>query len=69
VNLAVFPHLTVVLLALGMFSTTWFFIYEVTSTFMKYTWDTHKELLSSLVSLLFTGFGVFFLLLWVDIYI
>lgn len=32
VNLAVFPHLTMVLLATDMFFTAWFFTYEVTST-------------------------------------
>uniref|UniRef100_A0A8C6I3V2 Dolichyl-diphosphooligosaccharide-protein glycosyltransferase subunit TMEM258 n=1 Tax=Mus spicilegus TaxID=10103 RepID=A0A8C6I3V2_MUSSI len=67
VNPAVFPHLTVVLLAIGMFLTAWFFIYEVTST--KYTRDIYKELLISLVASLFMGFGVLFLLLWVGIYI
>ncbi|NXH96026.1 TM258 protein, partial [Pachycephala philippinensis] len=60
VNPAVFPHLTVVLLAIGMF-------YEVTST--KYTRDIYKELLISLVASLFMGFGVLFLLLWVGIYV
>ncbi|XP_043308238.1 transmembrane protein 258 isoform X1 [Muntiacus reevesi] len=63
VNPAVFPHLTVVLLAIGMFFTAWFFVYEVTST--KYTRDIYKELLISLVASLFMGFGVLFLLLWV----
>ncbi|KAL2093769.1 hypothetical protein ACEWY4_011081 [Coilia grayii] len=62
VNPAVFPHLTVVLLAIGMFFTAWFFVYEVTST--KYTRDVYKELLISLVASLFMGFGVLFLLLW-----
>ncbi|KAK0145119.1 Transmembrane protein 258 [Merluccius polli] len=62
VNPAVFPHLTVVLLAIGMFFTA----YEVTST--KYTRDVYKELLISLVASLFMGFGVLFLLLWVGIY-
>uniref|UniRef100_A0A8V0ZIE8 Dolichyl-diphosphooligosaccharide-protein glycosyltransferase subunit TMEM258 n=1 Tax=Gallus gallus TaxID=9031 RepID=A0A8V0ZIE8_CHICK len=62
VNPAVFPHLTVVLLAIGMFFTAWFFVYEVTST--KYTRDIYKELLISLVASLFMGFGVLFLLLW-----
>ncbi|XP_007456572.1 PREDICTED: transmembrane protein 258-like [Lipotes vexillifer] len=66
VNLAVFPHLTVGLLAIGMFFTAWFFIYEVTST--KYTWDIYKELLISLVASFFMGFGVLFLLRWVSIY-
>ncbi|KAH0621062.1 hypothetical protein JD844_022079 [Phrynosoma platyrhinos] len=67
VNPAVFPHLTVVLLAIGMFFTAWFFVYEVTST--KYTRDIYKELLISLVASLFMGFGVLFLLLWVGIYV
>ncbi|KTG44000.1 hypothetical protein cypCar_00003198 [Cyprinus carpio] len=65
VNPAVFPHLTVVLMAIGMFFTAWFFVYEVTST--KYTRDLYKELLISLVASLFMGFGVLFLLLlWND---
>ncbi|ETE70290.1 Transmembrane protein, partial [Ophiophagus hannah] len=64
---SVFPHLTVVLLAIGMFFTAWFFVYEVTST--KYTRDIYKELLISLVASLFMGFGVLFLLLWVGIYV
>ncbi|CAN0278876.1 unnamed protein product [Lampetra planeri] len=67
VNPAVFPHLTVVLLAIGVFFTAWFFVYEVTST--KYTRDIYKELLISLVASLFMGFGVLFLLLWVGIYV
>ncbi|XP_032078595.1 LOW QUALITY PROTEIN: transmembrane protein 258-like [Thamnophis elegans] len=73
VNLAVFLHLTVVLLAIGMFFTAWFFVYEVTST--KYTRDishlssTISQLLISLVASLFMGFGVLFLLLWVGIYV
>ncbi|ELK03310.1 transmembrane protein 258-like [Pteropus medius] len=61
VSQAVFPHLTVVLLAIDMFFTTWFFIYEVTST--KYSWDIYKELLISLMASLFMGYGVLFLLL------
>ncbi|XP_035563686.1 transmembrane protein 258-like [Canis lupus dingo] len=66
VNPAVFPHLTVMLLATGVF-TTWVFVYEVTST--KYTRDIYKELLISLVASLFMGFGVLFLLLWIGIYV
>ena len=54
---AVFPHLTVVLLAIGMFFTA--FVYEVTST--MYTRDIYKEFLNSLVASLFMGFGVLFL--------
>ncbi|XP_059964855.1 transmembrane protein 258-like [Mesoplodon densirostris] len=67
VNPAVFPHLTVVLLATGMFFTAWFLVYEVTST--KYTWDIYKKLLISSVASLFMGFGVLFPLLWVGIYV
>uniref|UniRef100_A0A8C2N2A5 Dolichyl-diphosphooligosaccharide-protein glycosyltransferase subunit TMEM258 n=1 Tax=Cricetulus griseus TaxID=10029 RepID=A0A8C2N2A5_CRIGR len=58
-NPAVFPHLTVVLLAIGILCTAWFFD----------TCDIYKELLISLVASLFMGFGVLFLLLWVDIYV
>nr|XP_038956340.1 transmembrane protein 258-like [Rattus norvegicus] len=67
VDPAVFPHLTVVLLSIGMFFTAWFFVYEVTST--KYTCDIYKELLISLVASLFMDFGVLFLLLWFGIYV
>ncbi|EDO32034.1 predicted protein [Nematostella vectensis] len=70
INPAVFPHLTVVLLAIGVFFMAWFFVYpfyEVTST--KYTRDIYKELLVALVASLFMGFGVLFLLLWVGIYV
>ncbi|XP_041601626.1 transmembrane protein 258-like [Vulpes lagopus] len=67
VNPEVFPHLTVMLLATGVFFTTWVFVYEITST--KYTRDIYKELLISLVATLFMGFGVLFLLLWVSIYV
>lgn len=59
VKLAVFPHLTVVRLAIGMFFTAWFFVYEVTST--KDTRATYKELP------LCMDFGALFLVLWVGI--
>ena len=29
INPAVFPHLTLVLLGIGLFFTAWFFVYEV----------------------------------------
>ncbi|XP_032209128.1 transmembrane protein 258-like [Mustela erminea] len=61
VNPAVIPHLTMVLLALGMFFAPWFFIYEVTST--KYTQGICEELLISLVASLLMCFGFLFLLL------
>ncbi|XP_004373305.1 transmembrane protein 258 [Trichechus manatus latirostris] len=67
VNPAVFPHLTMVLLATGMLFTAWFFVYKVIST--RYTQDIYKELLISLVASLFMDFGVLFLLFWVSIYI
>ncbi|XP_078583030.1 dolichyl-diphosphooligosaccharide--protein glycosyltransferase subunit TMEM258 [Branchiostoma floridae x Branchiostoma japonicum] len=67
VNPAVYPHLTLVLLGIGIFFMAWFFVYEVTSN--KYTRDLYKELLVSLVASLFMGFGVLFLLLWVGIYV
>ncbi|XP_069445036.1 transmembrane protein 258-like [Ovis canadensis] len=65
VNPAIFPHMTVVLLAVDTFFASWFFVYKVTST--KYTWDICKELLISLVASLFMGFGVLCLLLWVSV--
>lgn len=67
INPAVFPHLTIILLGIGIFFTAWFFVYEVTST--KYTRDIFKELLVSLVASIFSGFGILFLLLWVGIYV
>ncbi|XP_041452682.1 transmembrane protein 258 [Lytechinus variegatus] len=67
VNPAVYPHLTLILLAIGIFFMAWFLVYEVTAT--KYTRDLYKELLVALVASLFMGFGVLFLLLWVGIYV
>lgn len=67
INPAVFPHLTVVLLGIGIFFMAWFFVYEVTSN--KFTRDVFKELLVSLVASVFMGFGVLFLLLWVGIFV
>lgn len=67
VNPAVFPHLTLVLLGIGVFFTAWFFVYEVTST--KQTRSLKKELLVALVASIFSGFGILFLLLSVGIYV
>ncbi|XP_022915748.1 dolichyl-diphosphooligosaccharide--protein glycosyltransferase subunit TMEM258 [Onthophagus taurus] len=67
VNPAIFPHLTLVLLGIGIFFTAWFFVYEVTST--KASRDIKKELLLSLVASIFSGFGILFLLLSVGIYV
>lgn len=67
VSPAVYPHLTLLLLSIGVFFTAWFFVYEVTGT--KYTRNLKKELTISFVAALFTGFGLLFLLLWVGIYV
>ncbi|CAH2040174.1 unnamed protein product, partial [Iphiclides podalirius] len=67
INPALFPHLTLLLLGIGIFFTAWFFVYEVTST--KASRDVIKELLLSLVAAVFSGFGILFLLLWVGIYV
>ncbi|KAM8922360.1 dolichyl-diphosphooligosaccharide--protein glycosyltransferase subunit TMEM258-like [Lycaon pictus] len=67
VNPAVFPHLTVLLLAIGMFFTSWLFVYEVTPP--SALGIIYKELLIPLVASLFLGFVVLFLLLWVSIFI
>ena len=67
VNPAIFAHLTFVLMAIGLFFTAWFFVYEVTST--KFTRDPKKELLIKFVASVFMGLGSHFLILWVGIYI
>ncbi|KFO29462.1 Protein NEF1 [Fukomys damarensis] len=46
VNPAVFPHLTVVLLAIGMFFTAWFFVYP----FLSSQWASPLLILNSLPS-------------------
>merc|ERR1712221_35690 len=67
VNPNIYPHLTLILLGIGIFFTAWFFVYEVTST--KYSRDIYKELLVALFAAIFMGFGSMFLLLWVGIYV
>ena len=67
VNPSVYPHLSVVILAIGLFYTAWFFVYEVTST--KFTREVVKEVLLSMIASVFMGFGTLFLLLWVGIYV
>ena len=82
INPAFFPHLTLLLMAIGLFFTAWFFVYQVghyfyivisfvflqvTST--KFTREIMKELVISAVASLFMGFGTLFLLLWVGIYV
>ena len=48
VNPAIYPHLALVLLCIGLFFTAWFFVYEVTST--KFTREIVKEVLVLLFS-------------------
>ena len=67
INPAVFPHLSIVLLGIGLFFTAWFFVYEVTST--KYTRAIMKELMISLAASTFMGLGTLFMILWVGIYV
>ncbi|CAF1024440.1 unnamed protein product [Rotaria socialis] len=67
VNPAAFPTLSIVLLGIGIFLMSWFFVYEVTST--KYTRDWKKEILIALVASFFLGYGGLFLLLWVGIFV
>lgn len=67
INPSVYPHLSVVLLAIGLFFTAWFFVYEVTST--KFTREILKEILISIIASIFMGLGTLFLLLWVGIYV
>lgn len=42
INPAVFPHLTVVLLGIGLFFTAWFFVYEVL-TFPNRIFILHRK--------------------------
>jgi len=67
VNPAIFAHLTLVLMGIGLFFTAWFFVYEVTST--KFTREKMKEILISLIASIFMGLGTHFLILWVGIYV
>ena len=84
INPAVFPHLTILLMAIGLFFTAWFFVYQVGHkvhfyilislvflqvTSTKFTREIMKELVISAVASLFMGFGTLFLLLWVGIYV
>ncbi|OQR75753.1 UPF0197 transmembrane protein C11orf10-like [Tropilaelaps mercedesae] len=67
VSPTVYPHLSLVLMTVGLFFTGWFFVYEVTST--KYTRQLYKELSIAVFAATFLGFGILFLLLLVGIWI
>ncbi|KAL3101426.1 hypothetical protein niasHT_025408 [Heterodera trifolii] len=64
---ALFPHLTTVLLSIGLIFTAWFFVHGVTST--KKTRNLIKELFIGTLASVFLGFGTLFLMLWVGIYV
>ncbi|XP_037071478.1 transmembrane protein 258-like [Pollicipes pollicipes] len=67
VNPSIYPHLTALLLGIGIFYMAWFFVYEVTST--KLTRDLVKELALAVIAALFMGVGTVFLALTVGIYV
>nr|CAD2161303.1 unnamed protein product [Meloidogyne enterolobii] len=62
VSPSLFPHLTIVLLGIGLISTAYFFVNGVTST--KKTRSIIKELVIALIASGFLGFGALFLMLW-----
>ncbi|XP_003738032.1 transmembrane protein 258 [Galendromus occidentalis] len=63
----IYPHLSLVLLMVGLIFTGWFFVYEVAAT--KYTRQLYKELGIAILASLFLGFGFLFLLLLVGIWV
>lgn len=70
INPSVFPHLATVLLIIGTFFTSWFFVFVVSRPKgLNKSSLIFKELLISLFAAAFLGFGVLFLLLSVGIYV
>ncbi|XP_022696698.1 transmembrane protein 258-like isoform X2 [Varroa jacobsoni] len=67
VSPAIYPHLSLVLMTIGLFFTGWFFVYEVAAT--KYTRQLYKELAIALCAATFLGCGILFLLLLVGIWV
>ncbi|CAF0752745.1 unnamed protein product [Didymodactylos carnosus] len=67
VNPSAYPTLSIILLGIGIFVMSWFFVYETTSS--KYNRNFKKEILIAAVASIFLGFGGLFLLLWVGIYV
>ncbi|KAF7632598.1 hypothetical protein Mgra_00007977 [Meloidogyne graminicola] len=65
VSSSLFPHLTIILLGIGLASTAYFFVNGVTSN--KKTRNIFKELIIALIASSFLGFGALFLMLWVGI--
>lgn len=70
INPSAFPLLATVLLVIGTFFTSWFFVFVVSRP--KASAQSaliFKELLLSLFAAVFLGFGLLFLLLSVGIYV
>ncbi|KAI6189888.1 hypothetical protein M3Y97_00056900 [Aphelenchoides bicaudatus] len=63
---ALFGNLAIVLIFLGLLSTTWLFI-GANST--KQSRSLFKEFIGALVSSVILGSGVLFLFLWVGVYV
>ncbi|KAL5768628.1 hypothetical protein ACOSP7_015177 [Xanthoceras sorbifolium] len=64
---ALYPTLSVVMLAIGLVVTASFFIYEATST--RQNRCLTKELITGAVASVFLGFGSLFLLLASGVYV
>ena len=62
-----FPHLTIILLGIGLALTAWFFVFGVTSS--KKEKNIFKEIAVAAAASVFLGFGTVFLMLWVGIYV
>ena len=67
VNPAIYPHLALALLLIGLFVTAWFFVYEVTAT--KVERAISKEILISFAASIFIGLGRLFLILSVGVFV
>lgn len=70
INPLVFPHLATLLLIIGTFFTSWFFVFVVSRPKgVNKSALVFKELLISLFAAIFLGFGLLFLFLSVGIYV
>jgi len=71
ISVSLYPHFSILLLGVGVFFLSWFFVYEVTtgSEALKRRRNPYKELLLALVASVFLGFGTLFLLLWTGVYV
>ncbi|GMH35627.1 hypothetical protein BSKO_03495 [Bryopsis sp. KO-2023] len=67
VDAALFPSLAMLLLSGGAFTTFGFFLQEVTSS--KNEKNTFAEMTLATISSMLLGFGAFFLILWVGVYV